>query len=73
MRYADTYKMQVSDVGSRSWTSWYTGSLEEVQKFFVDHGWEYLSMGMQVRIVRVVPETGVVHSVLEYHIGKEIK
>lgn len=66
------YAMQVQDVGMPKWTTWYKSySLEDVQDFYTKNAWEYLSMEMTVRIVRVVPDTGMIHSVIQYQVGRK--
>lgn len=66
------YAMQIRDEGADKWNIWFRSeSLSEVQRFNSKNMWEYLSMGMDVRIARMVSNTGPIHSILEYHSGKK--
>lgn len=68
------YRLEYHNEEMRQWNSMFSSEdLTEVHKFFRTMGIEMLGAGMDVRIIRMVPNTNIPHSIIEYHHGSTKK
>lgn len=51
------------------WILFGSADLQEVHKYFREEGIEMLSCGVEMRIIRMVPNTNIPHSIVEYYSG----